>query len=119
MKHNQIPNLKQISLYRFENFFNVYTEERANSLYYNILRSINVFKADNAEIEDEHIVKYQDTWVSISYQYYNTIDLWWLVCTYNGINNPTKMPELGTTIKLLKPDFVGLVLEELNSQVNR
>jgi hypothetical protein len=46
------------------------------------------------------------------------MDLWWLVCEYNQIKDPTKMPEVGTTLKLLKSEYVSPVLKQLKLQVN-
>jgi hypothetical protein len=88
-------------------------------IFYNILRNINLFPAQNSEVEDDYNTTFNDTWLLISYKYYNTIDLWWLVCAYNQIKNPVKMPPPGTQLKLLKPKYVATVLSELNKQINR
>ena len=119
MNRNDVTGLPKISLYSFENFLNVYTDDSTGKNFYNLLRSINVFPADNSDVEDTYIIKPSDTWVSISYKYYNTLDLWWLVCCYNQITNPTSMPEYGTVIKLLKSKYVGTVLNELQKQINQ
>jgi hypothetical protein len=119
MKQTEFTDLPRISTYRFENFFNIYQDSNDLFKYYNIIRGINLFPANNTEAEDSYTVKYSDSWVSISYQYYNTIDLWWLVCAYNQIENPTSMPEPGTILKLLKSSYVSKVLSELKKQVSR
>lgn len=118
MKQKNIPDLPEISFFRYENFFNLYQLQDGN-YFYNLLASVNIFPATDSSLEDAHIVKPQETWVYLSYKYYNTMDLWWLVCAYNQVINPTKMPEVGTTIKFLKSNYVGLILEELNKQINR
>jgi hypothetical protein len=117
MKQNDLTNLPRLSPYRYENFFNLYTEKN-NELFYNLIKSVNIFQSNNSDIEETYTIKPRDTWILISFHYYNTIDLWWLVCTYNQINNPLSMPEAGTTIKLLNKSYVGYVLEELNRQLN-
>jgi nucleoid-associated protein YgaU len=119
MKQNEFLELPKLSLYRYENFFNIYEDSSNNFKYYNILRSINLIPSTGTDAEESYTVKYNDTWLLISYKYYNTMDLWWLVCAYNQIKNPTKMPEPGTLIKLLKPSFVGMVIEELLKQISR
>lgn len=119
MNRQDVPSLPKISLYSFENFLNVYKDEETNYNFYNLQRSINVMPANNVSVEDEYVVTYSDTWASISYKQYNTLDLWWLVCKYNQINNPTEMPTPGTVLKLLKRDFVGTVLSELKKQITR
>jgi hypothetical protein len=118
MNQNNITDLPSVSIYRYENFLNVYLDN--NGFYfYNLLRSINLFPANNSDLETPYDVSYGDTWGLISYKFYNTMDLWWLVCAYNGIQNPVKMPTGGTQIKILKTNFVGVVLSELNKQINQ
>lgn len=119
MKQNEFSDLPKLSLYRYENFFNIYEDTSNDFKYYNILRNINLVPANNTDAEEPYYVKYNDTWGLISYKYYNTIDLWWLVCAYNQIENPTKMPDPGTEIKLLKPSFVSPVIQELLKQISR
>jgi hypothetical protein len=119
MKQTDFSDLPQLSHYRYENFFNVYIDPINNEKFYNVMRSINVFPANNQNIEDEYIIKPHDTWYNISYNYYNTADLWWLICTYNQVLDASKLPESGTKIKLLKSQYVGYILQELNQQVNR
>lgn len=118
MKQNDFLDLPQLSPYRYENFFNIY-EEKNGERFYNLIKSINIFQSENDEVEEKYTVLPQDNWISLSYKFYNTIDLWWLLCTYNQINNPLKMPEPGTTIKILNKVYIGYVLEELSKQINQ
>jgi hypothetical protein len=119
MNRNDILNLPQISLYSFENLLKVYNDENSGYNFYNLLRSINVVPTNNDLAEDQYITVFTDTWVSISYKHYNTMDLWWLVCVYNQISDATKRPEPGTVLKLLKSQYVGVVLSELKKQINK
>jgi hypothetical protein len=117
MKQSDFTDLPQLSLYRYENFLNIYTDNN-DVRFYNLLRSINVFPANDSTVEDDYEVKLNDTWLLISYRYYGTMYLWWLVCEYNRIENPTKIPVHGTKIKLLKKDYVWAVISALNEQIN-
>ena len=118
MKQKDVTELPNLSMYRYENFFNLY-KDNDSFYFYNILRNISLFPAENSEVEDVYDTTFNDTWVLISYKYYNTIDLWWLVCAYNQIENPVKMPPPGTQLKLLKSRYVASVLSELNKQISR
>jgi hypothetical protein len=118
MKQNEIKELPDLSIYRYENFFNIYEDEDKNK-FYNLLRSINIFPAEDSSIEDEYVITPNDTWILISYKYYGTIYLWWLVCEYNRITNPVIVPETGTILKLLKKDLVWNVISNLNKQINQ
>jgi hypothetical protein len=118
MNQNNFPNLPTLtSLYRYENFFNVY-QNTDGSYFYNLLRGINIFPANNSSVEDVYTTKSNDTWYLISYNYYNTMDLWWLVCEYNQIKDPTTMPVVGTTLKLLKSEYVWPILQQITLQNN-
>jgi hypothetical protein len=116
-KQQDFNDLPKLSLYRYENFFNIY-EDPDKTKFYNILRSINVFAANDSSAEDEYYVIPNDTWVYISYKHYGTMDLWWLVCEYNQIKDATKIPEPGTILKLLKKELVWTVISELKKQIN-
>jgi len=119
MNRNDITDLPSISLYSFENFLNVYKDSDTGYNFYNLLRSINLVPSNSDVVEDEYITTFNDTWVSIAYKQYNAMDLWWLVCVYNQIVDATKRPIPGTTLKLLKKEYVGVILSELNKQINR
>jgi nucleoid-associated protein YgaU len=87
-------------------------------LFYNLLANINLVPANNSNAEDSYTIKHTDTWASISFNYYNTMDLWWLVCAYNQVKNPTTIPAPGTVIKLLKATYVSTVIDQLNTQIS-
>jgi len=118
MKQDNFKDLPKISGYRYENFFNIYTDNDGFK-FYNLLCSINLFPANNSSAEDTYVVKFNDTWASISYNQYNTMDLWWLVCAYNQIKNPVQKPQSGTVLKLLKSSFVSTVISSLQNQLSR
>ena len=58
-------------------------------------------------------------WTTVSYNAYKTIHLWWLICMLNKIRNPVKFPERGMIIKIIKPDYVNLVLREIQNSIKR
>jgi hypothetical protein len=118
MKQSEFTDLPTISLYRYENFFNIYTDSNGFR-FYNLLKSINLFPANNSEVEEVYNTTYNDTWHLISFKNYNTMDLWWLVCAYNQIINPVKMPEPGTQIKILKSSYVSAIISEINKQLSK
>jgi hypothetical protein len=117
MKQNEYPDLPSLSMYRYETFFNVYTDDN-DFKFYNILKNISIFPSENSEAEDVYYVKPIDSWTYISYKQYNTPDLWWLVCEYNQIQNPMDFPEPGTKLKLLKPVYVSYIISEINKQIS-
>lgn len=117
-KQIDYPDLPKLSIYRYENFFNIY-EDESGFKFYNLLKSISVFPSNNSSVEEDYYTKPNDTWLYISHKFYNTIDLWWLVCEYNQIKDPTKKLESGTKIKVLKREYVWPVINELNRQIKQ
>lgn len=115
MKKKDIPEINT-SLFKFENYFNVY-ENESGIRFFNLLKNISIFPAENSEAEDEYITAYTDTWYSIAYKYYNNLNLWWIICLYNKEINPFKQLKFNTSIKLLKPQYVNLVISELQKQL--
>jgi hypothetical protein len=115
MKKVDIPELKS-SMYKYENYFNVYEQEDGKR-FFNILRNLSIFPATNSQVEEEYIVRSQDTWYSIAYHYYGSVNLWWIVCLYNQVINPLAPLNPDTNLKLLKTEYVGLVLSELQKQI--
>jgi hypothetical protein len=117
MKRIDIPEISR-SAFSYENFFNVY-ETNQGFRFYNLLKNISIFSSNDSEIEDEYITDYLDTWYSISYRVYGTLNLWWLVCLYNNINNPFERIKSKTFLRILKPELVGIVISEITKQINK
>ena len=55
----------------------------------------------------------------LSYRIYGTMNLWWLICVANGIDNPTQLTKAGDSLKIIKPQFVGRVLSLIHSQITK
>jgi len=110
---NKIAGLPELKLTRYENIFKLYKKD--NFYFYNILKGI--YLPSNL---DETKVYYQliatrMPWTLVSYNAYNTTDLWWLICLANNIFNPVKFPEQGTLLKIIKPTYVTQVLDEIQT----
>jgi hypothetical protein len=121
MKQFEVPELEDISTLNFANIFNVYDEPKLGSTYktYNINRTINFLdldsnSTDNNSLFVKYLVQSGDSWSTISYKFYQTIELWWLVTKVNNFNNPTIDPVVGTNIRVLKSDFVNQILQTMS-----
>jgi hypothetical protein len=114
MKHNEIFELSTIESTKLENLFNIYKLD-SGEYFYNILNTVN-FDSNNiaAYSYDWYTIMTGDTYTYISYKHYNTINLWWLICSLNNIQDPTSLPTPGTEIKILKTTLVNNVLTTIN-----
>lgn len=117
MKKTDISEINK-SAFSYENFFNIYETDQGFR-FYNLLKNISIFASNNSEVEDEYIADYTDTWYSISHRVYGTLNLWWLVCLYNNINNPFERVKAKSVLKILKPELVGIVISEITKQLNK
>jgi hypothetical protein len=113
---SQIPNLPQLSEYKYENIFKVYLNTEGY-YFYNILKKISV--PDNIDIDLYESVRLNRKlpYTAISYIQYNTIDLWWLICLVNNIMNPLELLESGTLLKIIKPAYIPRIIDSIKSQL--
>lgn len=107
---------KNVSISR-ENLANMFTIgiDSNNYRQYLINRTLYFSNTDNypAKILKYYTVQAKDTWPLISYKFYGTIELWWIVCKLNGIINPLDFPEAGTLLKILDDSYVKSILQDL------
>jgi hypothetical protein len=90
-KFNDIPELtefKFLDQFDFANLF--YIVEKNEKSYYNINRTIQILNTEY--ISPSFYSLYEasdvDTWASISFIFYKTIKLWWVICKFNNVKNP-------------------------------
>jgi hypothetical protein len=67
-------------------------------------------------------VEENDSWHSISELVYGTREYWWVLVLFNEVEDPfslffdSTMPETVTRIKVIKPEFINLVVTEIRNQ---
>ena len=114
--HNNVDRLGNLQPSSYESIFNMYQDE-GEFFAYNILRTIR-FPAD---LDNEFFFYYQvvgkDTWCRLSFNQYGTIQLWWLICLTNKIMNPVKFPDAGVVLKILKPQYVSEVIDQIKLNI--
>jgi len=112
-KQNNIPTLPTLSLLKLENLFNVYNN--GSYYFYNILGTVNIPQNLDRSTYAEYTVPSENMpWTLISYKVYNTMDLWWLICSTNNISNPIEFVKAGTVLKILTPEYVSSILQTIN-----
>lgn len=114
--NNEVSELKSLPDSFYENIFNVYKD--GDFFAYNILKTIKIPDNLDTRLYDSVIVSGKISWQKLSFDQYNTINLWWLICLTNGIKNPTYLPEPGTFLKIIKPEYLNDVLDEIEAQLN-
>ena len=113
---NNISGLSKLDEFKYENVFKVYDID--NYYIYNLSNNLDIDTDLEPEFYNIYTVNRPTAWTIISYENYNTIDLWWLICLINGIINPIQFPETGTELKVLKPEYVRLVIDKIRTRIN-
>lgn len=104
----------EITPENFENILNVY-KDKDDFYFFNLLNTIH-FPADlDVNTYDIYIAKPDDWYTIISYRFYKTIKLWWVICGMNNIIDPTYPPYVGRQLKILKPFYLHQVLSTIQS----
>ena len=114
MKQNTVADLPSLNITRYERLFDIY-EDKNNIYYYNILKTINFDQSNmSPDIYTIYTTTAGDSYPLISYKKYQTIDLWWLICSFNNISDPTKLPEPGTQLKVLGVELINNILNNIS-----
>lgn len=112
-----INTLPSLGTYKYENIFKLH-QDPSGQYYYNPLNA--VYLPYNMDVSFYyHITLLRPlAWTVISYNEYGTIDLWWLICLTNNIFNPLIYPPNGSNLKIIKPEYLQLIINSINTQAN-
>ena len=111
MKRSEIPELKRISSFQYENIFNVIKDEDG-MYFYNLYNSVHIGDIQ-AGLYDEHPFSEGDYWTKLADTYYGEPNLWWIIVVANNIQNPLTLPAPGTKLKILKDFVVSDILNQI------
>ena len=112
---NSISTLPNVRKYKFENIFKVHTHN--DQYFYNILKTINVPAILKPDMYYTCKVSTVTPLTNLSYMHYGTIDLWWLICITNKINNPIQFLTPGSTIKVIKSKHVDKIVSIIKNSL--
>ena len=105
------PNeIKKLDTYDFANLFNVVN--KGEKSYFNLCKNIYFDNIQylTSDMVDTYTIVEDDSWSSISYKFYRTYKLWWLICKVNGITNPFYELIPGKEIKIPSKEMVNSIL---------
>jgi len=110
---NEIPALPKLATNRYENIFKLYQTDN-KQYYYNILNTIQLPEDINPSVFYTIKVSQSMPWTMISFNEYETMDLWWLICIANKIDNPLSFPDAGSNLKIIRKEFLRYIFDEIN-----
>jgi hypothetical protein len=106
---------KRLSNASFLNLFDILLDTDRSTKFMNIFKSYVVNDQATTDIIffDSYEVEDPAWWDDISWKIYGTPNLWWVIALMNNIVNPFEELEVGSNIKVLKPDFLYIVLKDI------
>jgi len=108
-----VPYLPTLDEFSFENFLRLYLT-KDNQFFYNLLTTQVVIDGElDASTFYTITVTKSIPWTTISYNEYRNMNLWWLIMATNKIRNPIEYPVPGTQLKILYPQFVRYVVDQI------
>lgn len=107
-------NLSNVS---FLKMFPILQDTEDNEMFIDIFRSYTVTEdaLSSSLYFSTYECKNDDWWDSISYQNYETVHLWWMVCLTNEIVNPFEEMEPGKNLKILRNDYTPQLVREIRA----
>jgi len=58
----------------------------------------------------EYIIKENDKWDLIAYNFYGTEELWWLIAIFNSVVDPFQKLQAGNTLKIIQSQYLQEIL---------
>lgn len=103
--------------YDYSRIFNLY-EDDDGQLYFNLLSDISIDGTIDPNFYTEIFYNSEQNWYDLSFEYYGTTRLWWIILVANNIINPFTDIKTGDRIKILKKNIVTDILAELNNSAD-
>lgn len=115
--------MKQVSITLpeewYENIFNAYEDVKGENdayTFYNINNKVTLPADIDPQIFEYWAVPGSMPLTTLSHKIYGTMHLWWLIMISNHITNPIKNLAPGSTIRVIKQEYVSYILSNLRKQ---
>ncbi len=90
-------------------------KDHENETFMNFFRSYDIVDVVQNRDSFYHIHNAEESewWDNISFKYYETPSLWWLICFMNDTVNPYEEIEEGQQIKVLKQTYLYIIFKNI------
>ena len=104
-----IPSISQLTM------FNVLRDIDTNTKLLNIWKSYTVKNSILTTISyyDVYLVEAEDWWDNIAFKIYGDVQYWWVIALFNNVINPFEELTPGTSLKILKKNYLFQLLREI------
>ena len=94
----------------YTEIFNKY-RTKEGKLFYLLNRSVSFPEDKTLAIYDTKIITENTPWTILSYNIYDKIDFWWILCSIN--KSSLFYAKDGDIIYYIKPEYISLILNSL------
>jgi LysM repeat protein len=115
MYQNSITDLPRLEQDRYENILEVY-QDKDDLYFYNLLQTVVIPDGLPDAFFNQYAVVPGDTLPLISYKAFKSISMWWIICSVNGIIDPTITLEPGRQLKIPKNNMLREILTQINNR---
>ena len=117
MKYNELRNINQtkyLDKYDFARLFDVV--QRGKNSYFNLCKTIRFQNIDTMlpKYYSDYEVREKDTWTNLSFKFFNTYKLWWLLCKFNNVEDPFAELKAGRIIKIPTIEVMREIIQNLD-----
>lgn len=94
----------------YENIFNQYLTKEEIPFY--LLNKRIIFPDDKTlDIYDSMYITTDTPWTNLSFQIYDTIDYWWILCSINP--SSVFYAKEGELVYYIKPEYINFILANI------
>lgn len=104
---------------RYENIFNMYEGVNSNNnsyVFYNIFNKVSLSDDIDPNVFELFVIPSSMPLTTVSFRVYQSMYLWWLIALTNNIRNPVRLLTPGSVIRVIKPEFLNLVLASIQKK---
>ena len=113
---NDIPDLPNLTKYVMENLFPVHKSDD-NQYFYNIIRTVSAPETLSNDRCYSYRVAAPTPLTNLSHHIYGRMELWWLICVINKIDNPVQLIPAGTVLKIIKTSHIDEILNRIRRSI--
>lgn len=116
MRQNDIKDdsIRLLNSDNIENTFNVY-QDQDGRYYYNLLKNIYFPFDISPGVIQTVTPRPGELLPQLSFRVYSNVSLWWLIAKVNHIDNPLEPLDSDTTLKIIIPEVVPSIIEQIKS----
>lgn len=105
----RLDNVSQLKLFQL-------LKDEDGSVLFNLFNSYEMSDdISDRSFYEKYTINNEDWWENISFKFYGTPYLWWVILLVNKITNPFESLNAGDLIYILQPQYIYQLLKEIKS----